>query len=45
MVGAWVTRSLGARFVDVVGLLWIAFEWRPYRRPRLVRSPDGGQAR
>jgi len=42
MVGALVTRLQDARYVDVawifiylVGLLWIAFEWWPYRRPRL----------
>jgi uncharacterized membrane protein YphA (DoxX/SURF4 family) len=43
MVGAWVTRMGDGRFVDVAwislylaGLLWIAFEWWPYRRPRLT---------
>jgi len=42
-VGAWVTRMGDGRFVDVAwislylaGLLWIAFEWWPYRRPRLT---------
>lgn len=47
MVGALVTRLGDSRYVDVawisaylVGLLWIAFEWWPYRRPRLERRDD-----
>lgn len=41
MVGALVTRLGDARYVDVawissylLALLWIAYEWWPYRRPR-----------
>jgi len=41
MLGALVTRLKDARYVDVawiaayfIGLMWIAFEWWPYRRPR-----------
>ena len=44
MVGALVTRLGDARYVDVawisaylLGLLWIAFEWWSFRRPRLRR--------
>lgn len=51
MVGALVTRIGDARYVDVawiaaytIGLLWIAFEWWPYRRPRLPRRGEGGAA-
>lgn len=45
MTGAWVTRFRDARFVDVAwitvyvaALWWIAFEWWPFRRPRLDRQ-------
>lgn len=38
MAGAWITRYLDGRFVDVawisayfLGLLWIAYEWRDFR--------------
>ena len=41
MVGAWVTRLSDGRMVDVAwltvflaALLWIAFEWWSWRRPR-----------
>ena len=41
MAGAWIARVRDARFVDLawitvyfVALLWIAFEWWPFRLPR-----------
>jgi uncharacterized membrane protein YphA (DoxX/SURF4 family) len=49
MVGAWVTRMRDARLVDVawitgyfVALLWIAFEWWPFRQPRTGRGDTEG---
>jgi len=51
MVGALVTRLGDAQYVDVawisaylVGLLWIAFEWWSYRRPRLKRRHNRSAA-
>jgi len=55
MVGAWVTRYLDARYVDVAWisgylatLLWIAYEWRQFRfwkrgRRRRVTPAVGSQ--
>ena len=47
MIGALVTRMLDAHWVDVTyisayiaGLLWIAFEWWPWRRPQFRRAAD-----
>ena len=44
MAGAWLTRYFDGRYVDVAwitayiaGLLWIAYEWRPFLFGR--RSP------
>ena len=51
MVGAWVTRMRDARFVDVawitvygVALVWIAFEWWPFRLYRGGRVEAGRSA-
>lgn len=47
MVGALVTRIGDARYVDsawiaayLLGLLWIAFEWWPFRKPKLGMRHD-----
>jgi len=54
MVGAWVTRVGDGRFVDVAwitaflaALLWIAYEWWGFRRPRPGRraTRPGGKSR
>ncbi|MFQ5747649.1 MAG: hypothetical protein ACE5HF_10595 [Gemmatimonadota bacterium] len=49
MSSAWVTRFGGGHMVDVawntgytLALVWIAFEWRGWRRPRL-RAERGGK--
>jgi putative oxidoreductase len=51
MAGAWMTRVRDARFVDVawitayfVALVWIAFEWWQFRRPRLELGGWGRRA-
>ena len=45
MAGAWLTRYLDGRYVDVawisayfVGLLWIAYEWREFRPWSIART-------
>jgi uncharacterized membrane protein YphA (DoxX/SURF4 family) len=45
MGGAWVTRLMDGRFVDVawitayaIGVLWVAFEWRGFVLPKGVRE-------
>lgn len=47
MAGAWITRAMDARWVDVawislylVGCLWIAWEWRTWMLPRILRPTD-----
>ena len=53
MGGAWVTRFMDGRMVDVawitvyaVALLWVAFEWRGFVIPRSLRDRlrRGGEA-
>jgi hypothetical protein len=51
MFGALATRLKDARYVDVawiaayvIGLMWIALEWWPYRRPRFKWLDEGGAA-
>lgn len=48
MAGAWVTRTRDGQYVDVAwltgylcALVWIAFEWWSFRRPRLKRGGEG----
>ncbi len=52
MLGAWITRFNDGRMVDVswitaylAALVWIAFEWWGWRRPRLRFRPRRGVAR
>ncbi len=47
MIGAWITRAQDARWVDVAwisvylaALLWIAFEWWAWRRPRFRKTVE-----
>lgn len=48
MMGAWITRTRDARFVDVawitiylLALFWIALEWWPFRLSRRWRAASG----